>query len=111
MTDIETLDIDTPDGELVGQPKNIYKVIVNCNQTRGIMVGQYSERTLTTEGYNRVRSTRDIASGDVIYKGGILEIEVEPQWNKHGRIAIRHIDPLPLKIIAIYPAGLFEQNT
>lgn len=113
-SDIETLNIDTPSGETVeNKSKLISAVTVWMQNTRG---GFYGPRD---------PSEKEGWAGDIIqnleeFKQREYEADNEPtrmltdavnlnidgQWNSNGRVFIRQIDPLPMTINAIAPAGL-----
>lgn len=107
--DIETLDIDTPNGETVSdKAKLVTKVNLSLLQTRGLFVGLeepdsddsqeglYELKIRENEGYDE---SVDLVTDKV-------DVNVEPNWNRNGRIFIRQTDPVPASIIAITPAGL-----
>jgi hypothetical protein len=36
---------------------------------------------------------------------GVESIIIRPEWNSHGRVFLRQVDPLPLAILAVAPKG------
>ena len=35
------------------------------------------------------------------------EINIQSEWNSNGRVFLRQVDPLPMTILSVVPAGLF----
>jgi hypothetical protein len=110
ISDIETLDIDTPQGEtLVDKKKRVNKVSIFVEESRGIWAGN---NTVTTADplaglvELKVRDDEDYDS-PVDLQTGVVEVGIQPQWNSNGRVFIRQVDPVPLAVLAIAPAGLF----
>ena len=100
--DLETLDIDSSQSEtLVGKRKNIGKVIVQVENTRGIWAGVSSTDTL-----NEVKS-RNFEGYDeaVDLATGTQEVTIESSWTAHGRVFIRIKDPVPASILSIVSMG------
>lgn len=123
--DLETLDLDVEQGEtLADKAKLIGQVNVYVAQTRGIFAGarepgsdfdgatdpldalsEFKIRGIAGESYN----------DPVGLFSGLAEIDVEPSFTRNGHVFIRQVDPLPLTVLAIAPAGFIttkgaEQN-
>lgn len=111
ISDIETLDIDRDEGEtLLDRYKNISSVDLSVEETRGIWAGSkpptdddddpleglYELKIRETEGYDE---SVDLATGTV-------SVNLESHWNSNGRIFLRQIDPVPMTILSIAPAGM-----
>jgi len=43
----------------------------------------------------------------VSLRTGVVDINIKAEWNSNGRVFIRQIDPVPLAVLAVAPAGLF----
>ncbi len=112
ISDIETLEIDTAQGEtLADKSKFVGKVTLHVEKTRGVWVGPKPPtddsvdplENLTQvkirnfEGYNE---TNDLVTGKI-------SVAIRPEWNTNGRVFIRQVDPLPISVLAIAPAGLY----
>lgn len=107
-TDIETLDIDT-DGETLKDKKSIVsKVELQLFETRGVWAGGEVPDGDTLDGLAELK-IRDEEGYDepVDLFTGDTEIIIEPNWNSNGRVFIRQVDPIPMTVNAIMPAGLF----
>lgn len=115
LCDIETLDIDTPQGEAIAD-KNKIVSRVNCylENSRGLWVGPQPPDSDLTDPLQRMTELkiRNLENYDdpVALATQIVPINIEPHWNSNGRVFIRQVDPLPLTINAVYPAGMFPMG-
>ena len=111
ISDIETLDIDTPQGETIADKyKLIGKVSVFVEKSRGIWAGSNAPTDDATDPLEdltelKIRDDEDYDS-PVALSTGVVSINIKPEWNSHGRIFIRQVDPIPLSVLAVAPAGL-----
>lgn len=97
--DIETLDIDIPQGEtLVTKKKIVSKVTLTLDQSRGGWVGPDADHL--TEFKQRELENWD---EPVALHTGPEEIRIQSTWNQNGRIFVRQTDPLPITILAAIP--------
>lgn len=115
VADLETLDIDTPNGEtLVGKKMFVGRVYMQVSKTRGLFVGPkqppvasmgqpaldplanlYEFKIREYEGY----------SSPINLQTGQEYIAIDGQWNSNGRVFVRQVDPLPAAILAIMADG------
>lgn len=108
ISDIETLDIDTVQGEtMADKSKNTGKVTMYVEKTRGVFVGA-NEPTDIIDGLSEVK-VRAFEGYDspVDLKTGKIDVIIRAEWNSHGRVFIRQIDPIPVTILAIIPSGFY----
>lgn len=114
-SDLETLDIETSFGETIISRRKRQNVLrVHLYNTRTLFAGSenpdvnpdntnddplFQLEELKTGLY---RDTYDIPPLLVTEQESIIE---ESRWNKNGRIFIRNVDPVPLTILAVVPAG------
>lgn len=108
--DIETLDIDTGSGEtLVERNKLINTVTLYVESSRGGFVGGAPPSDDTTdplEGLTEFKMRNNEGYDESInLRTGKHDVIIESRWNSNGRVFIRQVDPLPLKILSIAPAG------
>lgn len=120
INDFETLDIDTSFGEsILDQPKNITRVIVYLRNARSFFAGAQNPDTdpdnlsggvvqdylynLVEQQDDENRLTYDAAPQ---LQTDPAFVNVKSNWSKGGRIFIRNVDPIPLSILAVIPAGL-----
>jgi hypothetical protein len=111
ISDLETLDIDNPQGETVADKKKIISgVTVFTEASRGVWAGckpptDDSEDPL--EGLYEYKARNEEGYDDPIsLKTGQMDIPLQSIYNNNGRIFIRQVDPLPLSILAIMPKAL-----
>lgn len=102
--DMETLDIDTTQGETMNDKYKLMTVVnLIVEETRGLWAGidpddldDLTEFKLRDqEGYDE----------PVELKTGTVEVPIQSHWNSHGRIFVRQIDPVPASILAAVPGG------
>ena len=109
-TDIETLDIDTVQGQpLVDKRKLVTKVVLNVEDTRGVWAGGWApdDDTVDHDGELFELKARDAEGYDepTDLATGPVEILLNGEWNSNGRVFIRQSDPVPMTILSISPAG------
>lgn len=116
-TDIETLDIDSPNQETISDKmKVIGKVTLHVQNTRGLFVGPENpdSNPISLGVPNTVNGLNEIAirqnenyDQTVALQTGKIEVDIQPQWDSNGHVFIRQVDPLPMSIIGIAADGLF----
>ena len=111
LCDIQTLDIDTANGApIVDKQKLVQKVTMYVEKTRGIWAGAdepTDDAVDPLEGLTelKIRSEEnydepvDLATGPV-------DVIIRSEWNSNGRVFIRQVDPIPMSILAVAPAGI-----
>jgi hypothetical protein len=103
LSDLETLDVDTAQGEtLADKKKNIGKLVVFVESSRGIFAGPNSNSLVELK--TRFEETME---QPVELSTGTEEILIQSEWNSNGRIFVRQFDPLPLSVLAVAPVGYF----
>lgn len=112
ISDIETLDIDSTQGEtMIDKKKLVGKVVVQLEKSRGLWAGTKPPTDDTVdplEGLYELKIRNEETYDDpVALKTGSVEVNVQSEWSLNGRVFIRQIDPLPLTVLAIAPAGIF----
>lgn len=110
FTDIETLDIDSPSGETLSDKKKIVgEVNMFVEETRGVFVGAKPPEGLDPlEGLTEYK-LRDVEDYDspVSLTTDNINVNIRPEWNSNGRVFIRQVDPIPMTILSVSPAGKF----
>lgn len=109
--DIETLDIDTAQGETVSDKKKLITAAsVFVEKTRGLWVGA---KPPTDDDEDPLENLREIKiRNDEDYDDPValatetVDVDIKSEWNSNGRIFIRQVDPLPASILAVVPSGL-----
>jgi hypothetical protein len=111
-SDIETLNIDNANSEsLVDKYKNVGKVTIQVESSRGIWVGAApptDDATDPLEGLEelKIRNAESYES-PVDLKTDSVSVIIRPEWNSNGRVFVRQVDPVPLSVLSIAPAGDF----
>ena len=111
ISDIETLNIDTVNGEtLVDKKKCISGVTMRVEDTRGVWAGPKPPSDDDTDPLEnlmplKIREAEDY-SNPTNETTDEIEINITSEWNNNGRVFIRQIDPLPMTVLSIAPAGL-----
>lgn len=111
ISDLETLDIDSPQGEtMADKHKLITSVSLHVQDTRGLWVGAKPPTDDDVDPLEdlfepQLRSTEDY-DDPVALSTGVIKIDLKSEWNSNGRVFIRQVDPLPCSILAVTPTGL-----
>jgi len=102
ISDIETLDIDTAQGEtMADKQKLISRVTMFLEKTRGVFVGSNADDLLELKirQYENYYEPVDLITTTEF-------INIKPEWNSNGRVLVRQYDPLPMTILSISSSGL-----
>ena len=104
ISDIETLDIESPTGTVQGRLKNVKYVIVRFEKSRGLLIGPNSDDLI------EMKQREFEAMGDpTALLTGDKRINVQSQWSYGGRIFMRQKDPLPMTILAVVPSVILGE--
>lgn len=116
IADLQTLDIDTSWGETeMSKRKRTARLAIHLYKTRCFYAGSEDP---DTNNQNKILNDPLYQLYDLVCGGNMLTyldppelitdqdyVLLEARWNKHGRIFIRNVDPLPCTILAISPQG------
>lgn len=107
ISDIETLDVDTANGEtLIDKKKNIQSVSVFVEKSRGIFAGMNPGDDESLEGlYELKQRQTENYDEPVELATEVVEIKIRSDWNSNGRVLLRQVDPLPMNVLSIAPSG------
>lgn len=110
--DLETLNLDSVQGETMSDKnKLIGRLTMLVEKSRGIFGGPQpptDDDTDPLQGLNELKIRGEEGENydePVALQTGTVDIRIEPSWNDNGRVFIRQVDPLPLTVLAIAPAG------
>lgn len=98
IADLETLNIEAPQGTIQGKKKRIPKVTVRFEKSRGLLVGP-NENRLTEM---KQRENENMGEPTALLTGD-KKITLKPNWNTNGRMLLRQVYPLPMTILAVIP--------
>lgn len=98
--DMETLDMETPQGQsFTDKKKHISEINLFVESSRGVWAGNSAD-DLTEVKQRENESTDD----PIALATGTMSVKTQGKWGTGG-IFVRQIDPLPLSILAVVPAG------
>lgn len=109
LGDLETLDIDTVEGESLKDSKMaVTRVGLFVESTRGVWAGDQPPAGATAvDGLSEFspRETDDPVTTPPTPATGYTFVNVQGRWSRGGRVFVRQIDPLPVSVLAILPSG------
>lgn len=107
LTDLQTMNIDNAQGTTADKPMNTNKVNVDVLDSRGLWAGQDAptgdDPLQDLEEY-KCRTDAD-SYGVPALRSEVIDVLIPANWRKGGSIFLRQVDPLPLTIRSIMPAG------
>lgn len=98
ISDIGTMDLEPPQGSILGKVKRVPSVTLRVKNTRGILVGETSADLLAPKD----RQYEDYDNPTQLYTGDLI-ITTGNDWNRDGQLFIRQMNPLPMTILDIVP--------
>jgi len=107
-SDFETLDIDQINGEtLIDKKIAVNLVTALVESTRGLFAGiQAPTGSNLVEGLQEFQLANNEGYDDPpALITGPIEVSIETEFTRGGRVFLRQIDPIPCSILAIAPAG------
>jgi hypothetical protein len=112
VSDLETLDVDTAQGEtLSDKKKRVGRLTIHLQSSRGIFAGSkppVDSSADPLEGLFELKMRHDETYEDPIaLLTGTAELTIQPSWTTGGRVFVRQVDPLPLSVLAICGDGQF----
>lgn len=99
ITDIETLNLEAPQGTIQGYDKHVVKVVIRFYKSRGLLVGA----TIDDLAEIKQRDTEAYGNPTQLLTGD-LEQRLFSNNTLEGRIFMRQRDPLPTTILATIPS-------
>ncbi len=98
-SEFETLDININGQEtLLDKKKLIPSVSLVVNASRGIFAGTDADHL-----YEYPQREFEFYDDPVADATGVVEVKLDSNWDKNGRVYIRQSDPLPLSVLAVIP--------
>ena len=109
--DLETLDVDTAEGEtLAGKKSNTNRIILGVQDTRGLWVGTEFPPTDDVDfdilSEFQIRS-EESSEDPVRLVTDQIVTNVTSTWTQGGRGTIRQVDPVPATVTAIHGQGFY----
>ncbi|NIL23533.1 hypothetical protein HB991_13570 [Yersinia mollaretii] len=98
-SEFETLDVNIAGQEtLLDKNKLITSASLLVETSRGIFAGTDKDRL-----YEYPQREFEFYDNSVASKTGMIEVKLDSNWGKNGRVYVRQSDPLPLSVLAIIP--------
>ena len=113
LTDVRTLDFDTPQAPETAEDKMqlTNRLALYIQETRGLWAGSLPPKEDTAnplEGLKEYKSRESESMGDTPEaKTGIIIESIEAKFLYGGGVFVRQVDPLPMTILSIVPAGKY----
>ena len=96
---IETLDVNIAgQTTLLDKTKLINQLSVMLNSGRSVWAGTDEDHLL-----EYTQREWEFYDDPVGLKTGVIDMNLDADWSRNGRVVIRHDDPLPLGVLAIIP--------
>lgn len=110
LSDMETLDVDSNQTEsMIDKAKMPTHIAMHVEESRGVFSGSTppsDDCVDALEGLQEYYVREDENNNDpVTLMTGIIESNIESKFDNYGRVFIRQVDPVPLTILAVAPAG------
>ena len=105
IADVETLDLEPPEGTIQGAQIKISNISVKFEASRGLVYGPVRGRTTETPSqlvemkqreFERMGEPTRLLTGE-------KKLKMKPSWNSNGKILLRQKDPMPMNILSIAP--------
>ena len=96
---IETLDVNLNGNETLLDKKKLFtKASLLVNESRGVFAA-----TPGCEFYEYAQRYDEFYDEPVDPKTGTIELQLDANWGKNGRLIVKQDDPLPMTILAVIP--------
>ena len=96
---IETLDVNLNGNETLLDKKKLFTAAsLLVNESRGVFAG-----TPGGEMYEYAQRNDEFYDDPVEPKTGTIELQLDANWSKNGRLIVEQNDPLPMTILAVIP--------
>lgn len=96
---IETLDVNLNGNETLLDKKKLFtKASILVNESRGVFAG-----TPGNTFYEYAQRSTEFYDEPVEEETGTIELLLDSNWGKNGRVIISQEDPLPMTILAVIP--------
>lgn len=103
--ELETMDLETSDNRTLSDAKKIINAVgVGFYETRGGFFGMPNkdlsemEELVSREDENFNNQTANV--------NDYITINMPAEFNRSGRVNIKHVDPAPMTVLAVYPKGI-----
>ena len=98
VAEIETLNVESPNGTIQGRPSKMAHVTVRFEKSRGLYIGPSTDKLVEMK-----QRQNEVMGAPTELLTGDKRITLKPDWNSNGRLVLRQPYPLPMTILAIIP--------
>ena len=110
-SDVETLDIDKAQGTLKDAGIHITRLGLWFEASRPPFAAiSFPSSATSVAGMQQIPALDEDNNVTAALITGYREGGIDGAFNNHGRIALRHVDPTPLTVLAIVPQGNFGRS-
>ncbi|MFM6930407.1 MAG: hypothetical protein ACKOX6_18230 [Bdellovibrio sp.] len=109
-SDVETLDIDTVEQKpTLLESSIITRLYLKVYKTRGLFLGQTFPKNDKVAGMTNPEEMTGDLFGDVLGNRAPelitkrYELAIPNDWESHGRVCVRQVDPYPFELLSIIP--------
>lgn len=103
ISDMETLDLDTPSGRSLKTRKMLVnRVYLYVEETQGVWAGIAAP---SDDAVDPLEGLAEYTYDDSALVTDAIEVNIETSWNSNGRIFVRQVSPQPVTILAAIPEG------
>jgi len=99
VADMETLNVEAPDGTVQGKPKSLPKVTIRFEKSRGLLIGPDKDHLVEM----KQRDTSVVMGAPTPLLTGDIDVTLKSSWDSNGRLLLRQPYPLPMTILAVVP--------
>lgn len=114
LPDLETLDIDTPQGPSLKESNiEVTRVGLWVQASRGVWMGRTAPTGTDATAKLRelkIRSSNITPADPNPLVTDYVKQDIVGEWNSNGRVFIRQIDPVPLNVLAVIPLGYLPEG-
>lgn len=110
VSDIETLNVDSASSETISDKKSLTNIVnIFVEKARGLWSGvQAPTGSDQLEGLTEYKPKEvDDYDSPTALVTDTIKVSIQGEWNNHGRVFLRQVDPLPFTILSISPSGVY----
>jgi len=102
LAELETLDIDQTNYVMTDKHKQVSRVYLQVESSRGVYAGP--DATHLTE--LKIRNEEEY-DDSIALQTGVVEIPITASWTREGKVVVHQEDPLPLTVLSLTTSGYF----
>ena len=111
VMDVETLDLDSASPSKKDAGILVTHVGLWLEDSRTpFAAAEYPSGATSVTGMQQMVAVDEDENTTAALITGYRDVRIDGAWTRHGRIALRHVDPVPLSILAVIPHGTFGRS-